>query len=225
MRGKDLVRLATEQQRVRSRHLLDDDLAHHVVPIKTVPVLPPPPLSALGTRRESLPVSVHLGLVLARNGEGDGFVELEVRSAVQAAELPAHQGEVDGQDVSPLPAREVRGRFDHLVDVRVGEQRYVESRGLLCLAVEPEARDYAFHGGLDLAWRSLRFLRHVGSSPVSLRAANRRSPIEFVFESIESASVSSETISRHLGAKGLAGHRFAIAEDRSFRTPYLVPLR
>src|SRR5207245_2097591 len=115
---------------------------------------------------------------------------------------PAHQGEVDGQDVSPLPAREVRGRFDHLVDVRVGEQRYVESRGLLRLAVVPEARDYAFHGGLDLAWRSLRFLRHVGSSFVSSRAANRPSPIEFVFESIESASVSSETISRHCGVEG-----------------------
>jgi len=60
---------------------------------------------------------------------------------------------------------------------------------------------------------------------VSSRAANRRSPIEFVFESIESASVSSQTISRHLGSKDLAGHRFAIAEDRSFRNPYLMPLR
>src|SRR2546426_3445715 len=33
VRGEDFVRLATEQQRVRFRHLLEDDLAHHVVPI------------------------------------------------------------------------------------------------------------------------------------------------------------------------------------------------
>src|SRR3989442_13169192 len=49
--------------------------------------------------------------------------------------------------------------------MRIWEEGYVEVRGLLCLAVEPEARDDGLHGGLDLAWRSLRLLRHASVAP------------------------------------------------------------
>src|SRR5207245_9801741 len=128
-------------------------------------VVQPVALLCRGNRREGVPVSVHLGLAFARDGEGDGFVELEVRAPIQATELSAHQGEVNGQDVSLLPAREVRRRFDDLVDMRIREEGYVEPRGLLRLAVEPEARDDILHGGLVLLWWSARILRHVSVAP------------------------------------------------------------
>src|SRR2546426_8233808 len=49
--------------------------------------------------------------------------------------------------------------------MRIREEGYVDPRGLLRLAVEPEARDDSLHGGLDLAWWSLRLLRHVSVAP------------------------------------------------------------
>ena len=84
---------------------------------------------------------VDLGLVLAVDPERDRFIEMEVRSSVQADELLAAEGEVDGQDLALLRARIVGRRAGDAVDPAIGKDRGVELRGLLGLSVvEPEKR-------------------------------------------------------------------------------------
>src|SRR6266540_1329906 len=133
----------------------------HDLPREAEAVLHPAALFGLRDGRQGFPVPIHLRLVLARDRERDGFVELEVRSPIQAAELLAHQCEVDGQDVPLLPARRVRRRRDDGVDPGARKQGRVELRGCLRLAIEPEARDDALLGGLRVAGRRFLPSRHV----------------------------------------------------------------
>src|SRR6266705_5715993 len=104
--GPGSVRIGTEPVQHRRHDLSREAEA----------VLHPAALFGLRDGRQGLPVPIHLRLVLARNRERDGLVELEVRSTIQAAELLAHQHEVDGQDVPLLPARGVCRRLDDLHD-------------------------------------------------------------------------------------------------------------
>src|SRR6266571_5749983 len=62
----------------------------HDLPRESESVLHPAALFSLGYGRQGFPVPIHLRLVLAGNRERDGFIELEVRATIQAAELLPH---------------------------------------------------------------------------------------------------------------------------------------
>src|SRR5262249_1571998 len=70
------------------------------------------------------------------------LVEGEMRPTIQADELPPGDRELDRQHVPLLAARVVGGRAVYGIDMRVGEQRGIESGGFLGLPVEPQAGDY-----------------------------------------------------------------------------------
>jgi hypothetical protein len=103
-------------------------------------------LLSLGHRREGVGEAVGLGLRLHRYLERDRLVELKQRSAIQAGERLAHQGELDHQHVAGLARRVVARRAMDRIDVAVGEQRGVEIGGFFGIAVEPEAGGNVGHG-------------------------------------------------------------------------------
>jgi hypothetical protein len=82
----------------------------HDLPGEAEAVLDPTALLGLGHRREGVGQPDDLGLVLASDLERDRLVELEVRAAVEAGELPSGERELDDQHVARLAARGVRRR-------------------------------------------------------------------------------------------------------------------
>ena len=63
----------------------------------------------------------------------------EPRAAVQRHEALAGQRELHHQHRAGLAGRAVDRVFLHRFDSRIGQQRNIEFRGLLGLAVEPQA--------------------------------------------------------------------------------------
>ena len=89
---------------------------------------------------ERLPVAVDLGLVGARDLEGDRLGEGELRAAVEGDERLAVQLELHRQR-GALRLGLVGAVAGHGVDAGVGEDGHVERGRLLTLSVEPEARE------------------------------------------------------------------------------------
>src|SRR5437868_4473759 len=94
--------------------------------------------------RKPIPKPVDFCLVRAIHLERDRVRVLEAGAAVERQEALPGQGEIDDQHASGFPGGTVGDVPLHMVDARVGEQRYVELGGFLSLAVEPQA------------WRNLR---------------------------------------------------------------------
>src|SRR5665213_3239957 len=82
--------------------------------------------------------------------ERDRFIELELRSAIQAGERLTHQGELDQQHVVRLTRGVVTRCAMDRIDMAVGEQGSIELGGFFSVAIEPEARGYARHGNFLL---------------------------------------------------------------------------
>src|SRR5262249_44248493 len=106
---------------------------------------------------ELAPVIVHLLLVLAVDLERDGLAELEVRAAVEGHEPLALDLELHGHDRSSRPAVDLEALLAVAADAEdlgVLEDGHVELRGLLGLAVEPQAGGYLVRadGHLVLLW-------------------------------------------------------------------------
>src|SRR5881396_3254200 len=124
----------------RALHVLDE-LSRDDLPRQAEAVLQPAADAGLSPAGdEGVPVLVDLSLILAVDRERDRFVELEVGTAVESDERLAGDGEVDCQNNAGRPARRVRRRPVDLVDPAVREERRVELRRLLSLAVKPQAR-------------------------------------------------------------------------------------
>ena len=71
---------------------------------------------------------------------------LEPCAAVERQEALPGERELDDQHTPRLAGGTVRHAFLHMVDARLRQQRHVESRRLLGLAVEPQAWCNLRHG-------------------------------------------------------------------------------
>src|SRR4051812_29746286 len=122
---------------VRARRQLEE-ATRHDLPGDAELVLEPTALALLAAAREqALPVVVDLRLVLAVDDEGDGFVELKMRTAVERGELLAVELERDGHDGAAF-AGTAFGIALRCGDLRALEDRHVMVRGLFGLVVVPE---------------------------------------------------------------------------------------
>lgn len=91
---------------------------------------------------DGVPQPVGLGLVVGEDHEADRFVGDEHRTAVDAQEIAAADGELDHQFLALRAGRRVRGRCANLADVAVGEVGGIEFRCLAGVAViEQQAGD------------------------------------------------------------------------------------
>src|SRR2546427_11263220 len=131
---------------IRALHVLDE-LPRDDLPRQAKTVLQPAADAGLSPAGdEGVPVLVDLGLVLAVDRERHRLGELEVGTAVEPDDRLPGDGEVDRENYAGRPARRVRRRPVDLVDPAVREERRVELRRLLSLAVKPQARsDLAGH--------------------------------------------------------------------------------
>lgn len=99
---------------------------------------------------EPVPVVVDLGLGLTGELEGDGFVEFEMRAAIEGGESQAIEFKSDGHDRSGFMAVLLFSCVGVICDVgdpRVFEDADVKVHGFFGIVIEPEAgSDLGVHG-------------------------------------------------------------------------------
>ena len=96
--GRGLVRIAVGPQQRAGRDL----------PRKTPAILAPTASTFLPSiANDGVPITVGLFLVPGQDHEADGFIGLEIGSAVQADERSAEQGELDREFGPFRPSRKV----------------------------------------------------------------------------------------------------------------------
>src|SRR5690606_5969142 len=120
------------------------------LPVHAVTVGEPAALDLLAAVEQCLPQPVDLGLVLAVDQQGHGVGVVELAAAVDGGEALAGEFEVDPHDRARR-AHAGLGEAGDVGDAGVGQQRTVEVRGLLGVAVVPEVGDDLLHGGFSSA--------------------------------------------------------------------------
>src|SRR6516164_7847039 len=123
-----------------------DKLARNDLPRHAEAVFHPAALLSLGDRRECVGEAIGLGLGLHRYLERDRFIELELRSTIQAGERLTHQCKLYQQHVACLARRVVTRCAMDRINMAILEQGGIELGGVFGVAIEPEARGYAGHG-------------------------------------------------------------------------------
>src|SRR5688500_13267026 len=120
------------------------NLGHHL-PGKTELVLEPAALLRvwIAAFRQSLPVVIHFLLRRALDLEGDGFIKLEHRPAVEGRERLAVELELNSHHRAGWSAVDFLSGLtvtrDHC-DLRFFEDGRVKARGLFGFVIKPEAR-------------------------------------------------------------------------------------
>lgn len=137
----------------------------------------PQALSAPPFRVNRVPVTVGFFLVLGDDHEAHRFVRLEIRTAVQADEGLAEDGELDGQLIAFLAARIIGRRVMSRPDAAVGEGRGIKFRRLAGLSmVEPQAGGHLVVGH-SLSPQLLSPETRPNDAPCGSTPSSTRSPV------------------------------------------------